>query len=452
MKSVLLAYNKLSSSNIETIFKEIERSHREHPKETEKALVDIVSRTEIKSNILAVASIIKLAHAVLSTTIAQEIVARVRSLPLFCYLYNYGVLDASFMHREVAELIRKRDYLGVLQVLQMCSGIMDKETLKEIRKGAELEIRKNPEFVSENSSELANRGSAEIASGNSREISNRNSTDPTNRSSAEILGGKGRSFLMMFILESVDQVLAGKSPFRDVLREETEVVGEALDEIVKTATHRPVAVISQIENGKSDAALKFGMNTALKRRVFEILTESQGYRDAQGALYKEGLKVRQFEEVFYLLVYLCSAESKYNEYYADLSVSLLTTCSKNHRGPFNKYLYRAIERHVQNVEKLSVKEIYNIATFIHYHYVEELIGIGCVTQLEYFAKKEIVFARVFFKQLIETYSKTGKLRVKRVKETESMKRVFKNDLVDGRYIKKESEESLKEIYKMITKC
>lgn len=402
MSSVLLACNKLSSSNITKVFKEIEAHYRTDAAGAAEALVAAFTEENIQTNLLAVSSILKLVHGVLDQTVVPRVLEQTAHVPLYCYLYNYGVLDSSFIDSALERLLAGGDYLSVLQILQMCSALLSPETLQLIKTGVVV--------------------------------------DPA-------------SFLSVFLVESAELVLQRRNPYRDTLKEELGTIQAAVEGIVKQSTGRLVSALSIAEDPEEAeaAALKFGMNTALRKRIFRILTTSRDYVEAQRLLYKESLKVKQFEEVFYLLMYFCMQESRYNRYYADLAVSLIRTASASHRSLFNKYVYSAIERQLPQLEKLAVKEIYNLGMYIAEVYLEGLITIRCISRLEFLSKKEQTLGKVLFKQVTARFQGSPSLKVKKMRETDTLKRFFLTGLVDNVFLKKEHKPALSSVYRLIHK-
>ncbi|KAI5189084.1 hypothetical protein NECID01_0439 [Nematocida sp. AWRm77] len=404
MKNVLLACNKLSSSNIAAVFKEIEESFKQDKSAASSALVSAFTEENIEHNLLAVSSILKLVHSVLDQTVVEKVLGNIANIPLYGYLYNYGVLDSSFIDASLKSLLDARAYLSVLQILQMCSSLLSTGALQSIKErvGAEKDAA-------------------------------------------------SFSFLAEFLVESADLVLQHRNPYRDVLKEEMESIKATVEEIVKHSTNKLVCALSMSEDAEDALALKYGMNTALKKRIFRILTTSKDYPEAQTLLYKEGLRVKQFEEVFYLLMYFCMQETKYNKYYADLSISLISTASSSHRGTFNKYMYTAIERQLSLLEKLSVKEIYNFSGFVAALYLEGLITIRCISKLAYCTKKEKILGKVLFKHVLTHFLSGEPLRVKKMRESDTLKKFFQTDLIDNTFLKREHKPAISSIYQQIHK-
>ncbi|KAI5172639.1 hypothetical protein NEFER03_1695 [Nematocida sp. LUAm3] len=399
MKSIQLAYNKLSSSTIGTAFKEIEQEYRKNKEECREALIRIISSSEIEENTLVVASLLKLIYSAIDTEIVSQIIEKTCSVRLFCYLNAYGVVDTSFVTRIISDLLKKSDLISILKIFQICGGKLEKESVKMIKEN--------------------------------------------------IPGSSG--FLSEFLLWSCDQMLSGHVPFRDTLKEELSSMEASLEETIRKHEIHSFSVLTETTDHEEKIAAKYGMNTILKKRIFTIIATSKDYTEAQRLLYKEGLKVKQFEEVFYLLCFLCTKEEIYNPYYSDLSLSLLTTSSSNHSSTFNKYMYKGIEKHISRISSLPVREVYNLGRYISAAYIEGVISINFINSLGFLLKKEAILAKVLFKEILEAYRSKKLKAPRKMKETEEVKRLFKEKLIDDSFLEQKDKSDLNIIYHIMYK-
>lgn len=396
MEEVVLAYNKLTVGNISSIFKEVENSYRKSRKETASVIIKILAETEIESNLLAVASLLKLIHSVLDGGIVEEVVRRVPNLNLWCYIYNYGLVDDSFINSKVEELICSRDSLSVLRILQMCSTLLDTSTLDLIESRME----------------------------------------------------EDGSVLVKFIKESIGMIRKGNSPYRNYLQNEMASVKETLSTILSKYSKTNNEVITKATDTKEIIATKFGMNTSLKKKIFDIFTSSEDYVEAQRSFYKQVIrKVCHIEEVIRVGVDLCIAESRYNPYYFSLIVSLHNTSSVKHKSTVVKYIYRALDEKVENLSKLSIKEIYNLGMGMSDLYSSGINPLKSLVETGVFLKREEVLARVVIRSIVKLYIDKKIKKFRKMKENSSFREFYKKRMIDGSFLKEEERGSLDDLYR-----
>lgn len=396
METVILAYNKLSVSTISSVFKEIESSYKTDRKKTTESIIRILCETEIESNLLAVSSLLKLIYSVVDTSIVEEIISKVDSLNLYCYIFSYALVDDAFINSKVSALIEKKDVLSVLKILQMCSTLLDKSTLDLIESGIE----------------------------------------------------DDESVLVKFIKESVRMIKNGKSPYRKYLQEELKSVESTITEILKKYSHRNTEVITTATESDELIAVKYGMNTSLKKKIFSIITSSPDYIEAQRALYKQIIrKVWHIEEIVKVSVKLCIAEKTFNIYYPTLVCSIYATSSSSHRGTIIKYIYQTVDEYVSQLSKLSVKEIYNLGMLLAHLYSNEINALKLVINLSLLLKKEEVLVRVLFKGILNLYNHKKIKKFRRMKETTEFRRFFKESLIDHSFLKESDREMFDLLYR-----
>ncbi|OAG30165.1 hypothetical protein NEDG_01748 [Nematocida displodere] len=417
MRGVLLAYNKLSSLTVESVFEELARCYRENRKEANAALIRLITTADISCNLLAIASMLKLVHSVLDGKTVRKVITTMQSssnresIRLFCYLYNYALIDDSFIAEILADRLSKAargenafgHLTDVLIVLQSSSSLFSKELLQNLHQNL-TDIEKTSDL-----------------------------------------------FICTFLKESVDSLLTRTNPFRDILKEEIASMSDTLGAVIGKHTHKPAETLTTTQGPAQSIASKYGMNTALKKRVFNILVTSKDYATAQTLLYKETLKVNQFSEVFFLLSYLCTQEARYNKYYAELAVSLVSTASKNHRNPFKKYIYAATEKYTAQIAKIPTKEIYNLGVYLSELIMSKTISAKFLSTFSYAVKKEAVFARIIFKSLCEGCKSRRIKGLKPIKETDTLKSFFNHRLIDGSFLTEEHSTLLGQIYRELVR-
>lgn len=395
MEEVVLAYNKLTVGNIENVFREIEGSYKKDREESSGILIKILAETEIESNLLAVSSILKLIHAVLDKNIVKEVVNKVANLSLWCYIYNYGLVDDSFINSKVSALIESKDFLSVLKVLQMCSTLLDASTLSLIESGIE----------------------------------------------------EDGSVLLRFVKDSIKMIRKGNSPYRNYLQEEMNSVKSTISIILSKYSSTNSEIITTATDTKEIIATKFGMNTSLKKKIFDIITSSQDFVDAQRALYKQVIrKVWHIEEVAKIAIDLCIAENRYNPYYLLLIVSLHDTSSTNHRSTVVKYIYCAVDSKLESLSKLSIKEIYNLGVAMCELYSSGINTLRRLIHMSLVLKKEEVLARVVFKNILHFYAQNKIKKFRKMKENDTFKEFFKIKMIDGSFLKEEDRSDMNFLY------
>lgn len=411
MRSIQLAYNKMSSSTLPQVFKEIKKEYEKSPSTTASALISVILSTDIDSNALVTASFISIAHK-LDNKITERVLESAKSTVLLCYLQAMGVVDDEYVRQAVRALIKKQDLINVLRMLQMCAAVIDKETAKELRN----EINKLT-------------GKNEIKK-----------TEKTNE------------YLPSFLSWALDQLSKGKSPFREILKEEVSSMRSTIREIEEKEGLCIPSTLTIATDREEIVAAKYGMNTALKKRVFSILVTSSSHQEAITALYKEGLKVKQFEEVFLLLLFLCLKESIYNRYYSDVAGSLLKTASSSYKKSFTKYIYLAIERSITRLDTLKAKEIYNLAMYVSALYLSNSITLKHLERINFSFAKSRAFARVLFKSVLRAYRDKNPFRVQRMRESEEVSCFFRDGLIDCKVLGEEDREDLDRVYAAMYKC
>ncbi|KAI5185135.1 hypothetical protein NEHOM01_0640 [Nematocida homosporus] len=422
-RTVQLAYNQLASSTLSQVFNKIEQVYQNSPDRARSALLTVISTPNAQTNLLVLSSFLSLVHSLLDKQIIKSLLKPLidpkRSMSpdtvtLLCYLNTYGVIDTSYINRALTQLVEQHELLQILRILQMTSTTLDKEVLSLLKtKLAETTANS----LSENESQ-------------------------TTQSSTP-------SYLPTFLLWALNALTKNQNPFREVLKEEIATMKESIKEIVDKTTAQPIEVQTEAVDQEEVAAAKFGMNTTLKKRVFSIITTSKDFPEAQGLLYKEALKVKQFAEVFNLLLFLCLKEQKYNRYYADLATSLIKTARPNHQSSFNKHLYTAIEKQLAHLETLPIKEIYNLASFIAAIYSEGLITLKCLNHLTYRTKEPIVLLKVLFKTLLANFRHNLIKKPKTMKESETIRTIFNNRLIDGLFLHPNDQSDLTRLYEAI---
>ncbi|KAI5181218.1 hypothetical protein NEOKW01_1437 [Nematocida sp. AWRm80] len=398
MKELVLAYNKLTTATLPEVFSDILSLYKKDRTSTLEAFVTLVANSNVEENIIPIASLIKIVHAVLETKITAKIVKSTNSIQLYCYLYNYGIIDSTMIIEQLNTMIDQKDTLSILRVLQMCSRLLDTDALECIYKGV---------------------------------------------SSLEC------SQLKEFIILSVEMIRKGNNPYRESLKEEIEAMNSTLTQIIAKHTNRPIEVLSTTTDGTDDIdriANRYGMNTLLKKRVFKILTSSEGYIDAQRQLYKEGLKVKQFEELFSLLVYLCTKESFYNPYYFQLAHSLLSTCSSGHKSIFTKYIYLSVENQLRHLKRLKATEIYNLSQYITSLYTEGIISFRPITSLECVSKKEQALIRLIFKTMYTHYQTNPLKKLIKTHSTDHFLLFYNTYLIDNLILTQEHKSVITQLY------
>ncbi|KAH9386739.1 uncharacterized protein NEMAJ01_1635 [Nematocida major] len=395
MESVILAYNKLSVSTIASVFKEIEASYQKNSKETGNIIVKILLETDIESNLLAVSSLLKLIYSALDRSIVEEVVSSIENLSLCCYIFNYGLVDDTFINSKVSALIEKRDVLSILRILQMSSTLLDHSTLSLIESCVE----------------------------------------------------EDGSFLVRFIKESVGMIKKGHSPYRSYIQEEMNSVAGTVSGILKKYAHTNTEVITAATDSDELIAVKFGMNTSLKKKIFSIVTESPDYAEAQRALYKQVIrKVWHIEEIVKVCIRLCISESAFNTYYPTLVISIYNTSSNNHKSTVIKYIYQTVDSKVETLSRLSVKEIYNLGMLLGHFYVNGINSLKPVVGGCFALKKHAVLAKVVFKSILVAHLDKKITKFRKVKENADFRRFFNSSLIDGSFLTEENRPSLHFLY------
>ncbi|KAI5163623.1 hypothetical protein NEAUS04_1714 [Nematocida ausubeli] len=406
MDNVVLACNKLSVSTLPSVFKEIEKLYEKNSKATASAIIRILSQTEIESNLLAISSLLKLIYSALDKSIVEEIIAKVDDLSLYCYIFNYGMVDDAFINTKVQGLLKRNDMLSVLRILQMCSSGLDASTLS-----------------------LIDAGTASVIS----ELEKEEESEP--------------SVLLRFIKESVKMIKNGRNPYRNYLQEEMNSVKSTIAGILSRYTHTNTDVISTATDADEVVAVKYGMNTSLKKKIFSIITTSTDYYEAQRALYKQIIrKVWHIEEIFKVAIRLCIAENTFNVYYPTLVQSIYNSCTGSHKGAAMDYLYHAIEEHVNTLSKKTIKEIYNLGMAIGYFYGHEMNVVKPLVILTVIGKKESVLIKVTMKNILGLYRQKKIKKARRLKETETFRTFFMKSLIDGSFLKESDQQDLELLY------
>ncbi|KAI5189397.1 hypothetical protein NEMIN01_0460 [Nematocida minor] len=396
MEEVVLAYNKLTVGNISSVFKQIESSYRRDSRETTDVIIKILAETEIESNLLAVSSMLKLIHSVLDKKIVEEVISKVPNLNLYCYIFNYGLVDDAFVNSKVSDLISCKDSLSILKILQMCSTLLDESTLGII------------------DTKMEDDG----------------------------------SILCKFIKESIKMIRRGQSPYRNYLQDEMNSIKNTIAGILSKYAETNTSVITTATDAEEVIAVKFGMNTSLKKKIFAILTNSQDYIEAQRALYKQIIrKVWHIEEIVKISIGLCIAEKRYNTYYSSLITSLYDTSSANHKSTVMKYIYQTIDEKVETLSKLNIKEIYNLGMLMGTFYSVGINTLRPVVNLGLIIKKEEVLVRVLIKNILNLHLQKKIKKFRKMKEASAFKSFYANSIIDGSFLKTENREDLDALYR-----
>ncbi|KAI5166399.1 hypothetical protein NEIRO03_1025 [Nematocida sp. AWRm78] len=405
MDSIVLAYNKLSVSTLSTVFKEIEKAYEKNRKDTSSMIIKILSETELESNLLAISSLLKLIYSALDKSIVEEIITKIDDLNLCCYIFNYGLVDDAFINSRVQNLLKKRDILSVLRILQMCSGILDSSTLSLIELGADSAME-------------------------------------------EWERQEGRPcILLKFIKDSVKQIQNGRSPYRNYLQEEMNSVKVTISNILSKYTYTNTEVITTATDADELIAVKYGMNTSLKKKIFSIITSSTDYYEAQRSLYKQIIrKVWHIEEIVKISIRLCIAESVFNIYYPSLIISIYNSSSSSHKGAVMNYIYHTIDEQANSLSKKTIKEIYNLGMLIGHLYGNEVNVLKPLVCLSIIGKKEGVLIKVAIKNILTLYQQKKIKKIRKIKETERFREFFMSRLVDESFLKSTDQTDLEALY------
>ena len=158
---------------------------------------------------------------------------------------------------------------------------------------------------------------------------------------------------------------------------------------------KSVVVFEEDSNGNkakiTKLAKKYGMNTDLKKVLFEKIVLASDVEDCFERLDRLGLNKEQQREIIKVLFVLVRKEKGFNPFYANILLSLITT-NKDHKYTVNYCTWDFLK----SAESLDEKEIHNLAKTLGFLLINEKANLIALKPIDLTSMTEEVFSFLFY--------------------------------------------------------
>ena len=411
-KQVQGQLNRMSETNIESIFIVLEELYRNCPRASvTRVLTDIVisavdnSALQLEDFIVTNACIIALLFNIVGHDVGayfvQELVGLFdRSIytcrksqdeesksctnlaVLLAHLFNYRVISTDLIFdimNECAKSLKEVDVEIILKFVRLCGSKLradSPESLKEF-------IMCLQNTTAESTDERSIRFKFML-----EQIYNLKNNRINKAPDTELLD-RLRKFVRGMInkrnLPGVEPLRCSLEDIRSVdVKGKWWVVGAAwtgrqygadLDPIVASRNTDTNSAVDQI-------ARKMNINTDVRRAIFGILMSSEDYVDAFEKLCKLGLKDKQEREIVRMILYCCCQERAFNPYYAVIAERLCRH-SHNHKITLQFGLWDFIKE--LGVSKVPVRRIAHMARMFGFLITKHALSLSVLKTIDFSA-------------------------------------------------------------------